>query len=154
MPEQISVVKEIGAPAGQVWAMVSDLTRMGEWSPENEGATWLHGATGPKPGAAFRGSNRHGRKRWQTAGRIIDAEPGRLLSFRITAVGFKVSEWRYVFETTATGCRVTETWIDQRGRVAKALGKPVSGVEDRATHNRVGMEQTLERLKTTAEANV
>jgi hypothetical protein len=69
-------------------------------------------------------------------------------------VGFKVSEWRYVFETTATGCRVTETWIDQRGRVAKALGKPVSGVEDRATHNRVGMEQTLERLKTTAEANV
>ena len=41
MAEQVSVTTEIAAPVEQVWAMVSDLTRMGEWSPENEGATWL-----------------------------------------------------------------------------------------------------------------
>ena len=51
MADQVSVTQEIGAPAEQVWAMVSDVTRMGEWSPESEGAAWLGGATGPQPGA-------------------------------------------------------------------------------------------------------
>jgi hypothetical protein len=132
--------------------MVADLTRMGEWSPENEGVTWVRGATGPKPGATFSGANRNGKKKWSTDGTVIDAEPGRLFTFRVKAAGFKVAEWRYVFETTATGCRVTETWIDQRGRIAKALGKPVSGVADRAAHNKMTMEHTLERLKEAAES--
>jgi uncharacterized protein YndB with AHSA1/START domain len=155
MADQISVTKEIDAPAETVWAMVSDLTRMGEWSPENEGSTWSGGATGPRPGATFSGANSNGTKRWKTDGTIIDAEPGRLLTFRITATGFKiaVAEWRYAFDTTATGCRVTETWIDRRSRIAKVLGKPVSGVADRATHNRMTMEQTLERLKVAAESS-
>ena len=63
MTEQVSVTREIGAPAGQVWAMVSDLTRMGEWSPENEGGEWLRGAAGAQPGASFRGTNRNGKKK-------------------------------------------------------------------------------------------
>jgi uncharacterized protein YndB with AHSA1/START domain len=153
MADQISVTREIDAPAETVWTMVSDLTRMGEWSPENEGSTWSGGATGPRPGATFTGANSNGKKRWKTAGTIIEADPGRLLTFRITAAGFKVAEWRYALDTTATGCRVTETWIDRRGRIAKALGKPVSGVADRATHNRMTMEQTLERLKVAAESS-
>jgi uncharacterized protein YndB with AHSA1/START domain len=152
MAEQLSVTTEIGAPAEKLWAMVSDMTRMGEWSPENEGAMWLRGATGPKPGAKFRGTSRIGKKKWSTVGTIVDLEPGRLLSFRITSAGLKVSEWRYAFETTANGCRVTETWIDKRGPIVKALGKPVTGVADRAAHNRVTMEQTLERLKSAAES--
>jgi len=152
MAEQVSVTQEVGAPAERVWAMVSDVTRMGEWSPENEGATWLRGAKGPHPGATFRGMNRNGKKTWQTVGRIVDSETGRLFSFRITALGLKVSEWRYAFEPTATGCRITETWIDQRGHIAKALGKPVSGVEHDASYNKAGMEQTLERLKSVAES--
>jgi uncharacterized protein YndB with AHSA1/START domain len=151
--EQVSVTREIDAPAEQVWGMVSDVTRMGEWSPENEGATWLRGATGPKPGARFRGTNRNGKKKWNTVATVVDAEPGRRFSFRVTAAGLRVAEWRYTFEPTATGCRVTETWIDQRGRIAKTLGKPVSGVADRATHNRAGMEQTLERLAAVAESS-
>jgi len=152
MADQVSVTTEIAAPAEQVWGMVADVTRMGEWSPENEGATWLRGATGPTPGATFRGRNRNGTKTWSTAGAIVDAEPGRLLTFRVTASGFKVARWRYAFEPTATGCRVTETWTDERGRLAKALAKPISGVADRATHNRDTMEQTLERLKSAAES--
>ena len=151
MTEQVSVTTEIMAPAEHVWAMVADVTRMGEWSPENVGATWLRGATGPKPGASFRGRNRHGKKTWTSVGTIVDAEPGSLLTFRVAVPGFKVAEWRYAFETTATGCRVTETWIDQRGRIVKTLGKQVSGVGDRAAHNRITMERTLARLKSAAE---
>ena len=58
--ESVSVTREIHAPAEQVWAMVSDVTRMGEWSPENLGGAWLGTATGPQPGAKFRGTNRNG----------------------------------------------------------------------------------------------
>jgi uncharacterized protein YndB with AHSA1/START domain len=152
MADQVSVTREIAAPADQIWAMVSDLPRMGEWSPENEGATWLRGATGPLPGATFRGTNRNGKKTWSTEGTVVEVEPGRLFTFRTKAAGFKVAEWRYAFETTATGCRVTETWIDQRGRLAKILGTPVSGVSDRTSHNRASMEQTLDRLKEAAES--
>jgi hypothetical protein len=133
--------------------MVSDMTQMGSWSPENDGAIWLQGAKGPQPGAKFRGVNHNGKKKWKSVGRIIDAEPGRLLTFRIKAMGLRVAEWRYEFETTPNGCRVTETWIDQRGPIVKALGKPVTGVQDRTSHNRVTMDKTLENLKSAAESN-
>ena len=56
--------REIAAPAETVWALVSDLPRMGEWSPENQGGTWLNGATGPAPGAIFTGKNKNGIRRW------------------------------------------------------------------------------------------
>ena len=111
----------------------------------------MGGATGPRPGAKFRGTNRNGKKQWKTVAKVVDAKPGHLFSFRVVAGGLKIAEWRYELEPTATGCLVTETWVDQRGRIAGTLGKPVSGVADRATHNRAGMERTLERLKSAAE---
>jgi uncharacterized protein YndB with AHSA1/START domain len=152
MAEPLSVTREIHAPAEQVWAMVSDVTRMGEWSPETEGAEWLGDASGPAPGAKFRGSNRNGKKQWKTVATVVDAEPGRRFSFRVAAGPMKVAEWGYTFEPTAAGCRVTETWTDQRGRIATTLGKPVSGVADRVAHNQAGMVQTLERLAAAAES--
>jgi len=147
----VSVTREVAAPAERVWAMVADITRMGEWSPENERATWTRGR-GPEVGARFRGVNRNGTRRWSTTGTVSAADPGRLFAFRITAGGLRIAEWRYEFEPIAGGCRVTEVWIDRRGRIAKALGKPVSGIGERAEHNRAGMEVTLDRLKAAAEA--
>ncbi|MDE3087211.1 MAG: SRPBCC family protein [Acidobacteriota bacterium] len=152
MAETVEVTEEIEAPAERVWAMIADLPRMGEWSPENEGATWLGGATEAAPGARFRGTNRNGRRQWSTSGRIVECEPGRLLAFRVSAGGLKVAEWRYAVEPTEAGCRVTETWVDERGPIVKVLGKPVSGVGDRAEHNRRGMAETLRRIKSAAEA--
>ena len=152
MSEKVSVSREIAAPAEQVWALISDLPRMGEWSPENEGGEWLKGATGPKLGATFRGSNRNGKKKWKTVAKVIDADPGRLFSFSVSVMGSKVADWSYAFEPTAAGCRVTETWIDHRNRLVKSLGKLGDDVADRASHNQAGMEQTLECLAGVAEA--
>ena len=151
--DQVSVTVEINAPAERVFAMISDVTRMGEWSPENESAKWLGGATGPQPGARFRGTNRNGKKKWNTVAKIEQLEPCRAFSFHVSAIGCKVAEWRYALEPTAAGgCRITETWIDERGWLAKTLGKPVSGVDDRAPHNRAGIEHTLQNLKAAAES--
>ena len=64
-----------------------------------------------------------------------------------------MAAWSYRIEPSAagTGCTVTETWTDRRGRLVKQLGKPLSGVADRATHNQAGMEATLARLAAAAE---
>ena len=37
---------DIEAPPERLYPMVSDLSRMGEWSPENRGGKWVGGATG------------------------------------------------------------------------------------------------------------
>ena len=50
----------IAAPAEQLYDMVSDIARMGDWSPENTGGRWLGKATGPALGAKFLGWNKHG----------------------------------------------------------------------------------------------
>ena len=92
MTYDVSVTREIAAPAEAVWNLVSDLPRMGEWSPENTGGQWVGGATGPTPGAKFKGSNRNGSKSWKTVATIVDADPGRRLSFRVGAAGIILVE--------------------------------------------------------------
>jgi uncharacterized protein YndB with AHSA1/START domain len=150
--EPVSVSRDISASPDKLWAMVADVARMGEWSPENEGGEWLGDATAAKPGARFRATNRVGKKSWKTVATVVDAEPARRFSFRVSAGPVKVSEWSYTFETTTNGCRVTESWTDLRPGWFKPLARLATGVGDRVTHNRQGMEQTLERLAAVAES--
>jgi uncharacterized protein YndB with AHSA1/START domain len=153
MDEPVSVTRDIAAPAEAVWAMVSDVTRMGEWSPENQGAAWLGGATGPKPGAAFKGRNRNGRRAWSTKAVVVDAVPGRRFSFRVGVGPMPVAMWSYDLEPTSTGCVVTESCTDIRPGFFKPVARLATGVADRATHNRAGMVVTLDRLAAAAEAS-
>ena len=77
MTTNVSVTRDIAASPAKVWEMLSDLPRMGEWSPENTGGKWVRGATGPAVGARFVGSNRNGKKRGpprarsRTASRLV-----------------------------------------------------------------------------------
>ncbi|MFY8159652.1 MAG: SRPBCC family protein, partial [Ilumatobacteraceae bacterium] len=52
MTTPVSVSVEIKAPVEKVWAMITDLPRMGEWSPENKGGEWMKGATTAAVGAS------------------------------------------------------------------------------------------------------
>lgn len=148
----VSVTKVINASPHQLYALVSDLPRMGEWSPENEGGTWIKGATGPAVGAAFQGRNAHDGHRWSTVAKVTEADPGRRFAFRVTVGPIQVADWSYDFEAVDGGCRVTETWTDRRNAIAAFLGGVASKVKDRAAHNRVGMEKTLENLAATVTA--
>lgn len=60
MSESVSGSALVEAPPETVWALVADVTRMGEWSPETVRCTWVDGATGPELGAAFKGDNKRG----------------------------------------------------------------------------------------------
>jgi uncharacterized protein YndB with AHSA1/START domain len=109
----VSVTKDISASPESIWALVTDLPRMGEWSPENRGGEWLKGATGPSVGARFKG-------------KVYEIEP------------------------TATGSRVTHSWIDRRGKFSTWLGGKLSNVDDRAVHNLKNMTATLDAIAVTA----
>ncbi|HLH29443.1 MAG TPA: SRPBCC family protein, partial [Acidimicrobiales bacterium] len=57
-----SITVHMDAPVEKVWELVSDVTRIGEFSPETFEAEWLDGATGPAVGVRFRGHvRRNGR---------------------------------------------------------------------------------------------
>jgi hypothetical protein len=119
--------REIAATAEAVWALASDLPKMGEFSPENIGGSWGNGATGPALGATFAGKNQRGFRRWSTTATVTACEPGQVFEIAITSGRTPIANWRYEFETTAGGCRVTESWVDHRPawmRVsARVLGK-------------------------------
>jgi uncharacterized protein YndB with AHSA1/START domain len=151
MSDRVSVDRAIAAPADAVWPLISDVTRIGEWSPETVGCEWIGAPTGPEVGARFRGRNRRGKRQWSTVCTVAAATPGEVFAFEVKAGVLKVARWEYRFAPEGEGCRVTETWIDRRGRTIKVLGRVVSGVSDRAEHNRTTMVTTLERLAAAAE---
>jgi len=153
--QQVSVSVDVAASPDVVWGLVSDLARMGDWSPECTGVKWAGaapGPTGPTVGAVFKGRNKIGIRRWSTKGTIVAADPNQRIAWDIAALGLPVARWSYTIEPADGGCRVTESWQDKRGAIINAVGPLTTGVKDRAAHNEAGMRATLERLKTAAEA--
>jgi hypothetical protein len=144
-----AVSRDIAAPAARVWALVSDLRRMGEWSPENIGGTWDRGATGPAVGATLTGRNKNGFRRWSTTATVVACEPGRVFEIAISTGKLPISSWRYEFEPTTEGCRVTESWEDHRSFFIKVAVR-VLGRHD-AAHATSEMAATLANLAGAAE---
>ncbi|CAB4618953.1 unannotated protein [freshwater metagenome] len=152
MTTPVSVSLDIAASPEKVWALVIDLPRMGEWSPENQGGVWAKGATGPAVGARFKGRNKNGKKSWSTSVEVNVLDAPKKFSFGLMALGKNWCDWIYEIEATATGCRVTHSWVDHRASWHDKLGKLVSGVSNRAVHNRKNMEITLQNLAAAATA--
>lgn len=146
-----AISRDIAAPAQRVWALVSDLPRMGGWSPENAGGKWVKGSTGPALGATFRGNNRNGVRRWSTTVTVSDCDPGSVFEMAVTSGPLDVARWRYEFEELASGagCRVTESFADRRApwfaNVARVLG------DHSAAHAEQEMTATLAALAAAVE---
>ena len=147
----IRVERTVAAKAGGVLSMVADITRMGEWSPETTGAQWVGDASGPATGARFKGSNRQGARSWKTDCQVTACEPGTRFAFEVKAGPLKVARWTYEFRPDGEKCVVAEQWDDLRGSFIAFISPLVTGVKDRARHNRETMVSTLDRLAAAAE---
>lgn len=150
MPD-VEVAQTVDADATRLYSLVSDLPRMGEWSPENTGGKWLDGATGPAVGARFRGTNRAGIAVWATTVTVTAADPGRRFAFDVSFAGVPISTWEYAFADSSGSCTVTERWTDRRPGWMR-MTSILTGVVNRGNHNRDGMQKTLARLKAAAES--
>jgi uncharacterized protein YndB with AHSA1/START domain len=139
----ISVERIITATPEQVWALASDPTRYGDWSPENTGAKWRGDATGPAVGAKFTGTNRNGWARWRTTCTVTECVPNEVFTFESWAL-IDIARWSYRIDAIdATHTRVTEEWTSKEARPIERLASMLIRIDDRAEFNRAGMATTL-----------
>jgi uncharacterized protein YndB with AHSA1/START domain len=143
---------DIQATPERVYDLLAEVTNMGRWSPECHRCEWLDGSTAATAGARFRGHNRSGLIRWSNVSEIVEAERGRVLAWVMGGPEKRYSEWRYTFEPTERGVRVSETFRSLRHTLLGRLGGLPLGGERRSERRlQAGVEQTLERLRAAAE---
>ena len=152
VPSEDRAEIDIAAPPEDVWDLVSDVTRMGELSPECYRCAWLDGGTGPREGARFKGWNRQDLGpipvRWSTTSTVLESERGEVFSF---ATKDSAATWTFRLAPTADGgTHVVQTRTDgEKPFIAKVFHRVMPQRDQRLTD---GMAQTLRRLKETAEA--
>ncbi len=152
--EQVRTTIEV--PPMEVYEAVSDVRRMGEWSPEATGAELLTGEP-IEVGSRFRGTNANKAAKWSTTCTVTAADPGNSFAFEVRAMGGPISRWQYDFREVPEGTEVIETWVDLRsgvhGAVLSLIGAAILRSTNRHEHNRRNMETTLQRLRASLEGN-
>ena len=140
----------VDAPPDIVYGVVTDVTRMVEWSPETVKCEWLDNAVGPVVGARFKGTNKRGIAKWSTKPTVVVADSGREFAFEVdTDV-----RWTYQFDAEGTGTKLTESFEmlrDLRWQYAFAE-RWLMRIKDRRADLERGMTMTLERIKLVVES--
>ena len=100
------------ATPDQVWAVIADITRVGEWSHECTVGEWLDGAVAAAPGIRYRGSNRVGRVRWSRTNEIVEVVENQRLVWRTepTKMYPDSTEWQITIEPLPDGSRIVQTF--------------------------------------------
>ena len=140
----------VAAPPAQVWALVSDVPRMAEWSPQVVKSIVLGGPV--RLGSRFVNLNQQGWKRWPTTAKVVRFEPHRDFAFRI---GENHTIWSFQLEPTADGgTAITHRRETPHGisLVSRALTRvALGGQEPFVAELLDGMSRTLERIKAELE---
>ena len=147
----------IAAPPEEVFRLISDVTRTGEWSPECRRCHWIGESAGPVVGARFRGHNRRGWFRWAMQCRVIDVEPGRVFAFETTpSFPFKKrgSPDQVAVQAGSGGQRDgVEGILRVLWFVPIVVRLAFGGPAARQAQLETGVQDTLARIKAVAEAS-
>lgn len=145
---------EIAAPADLIYRLLTDVARMGEWSPEATGARGKFTGRVPKVGDTFTGTNKRGFVVWWTRCTVSVAQAPTKFEFIVERKPLRISTWTYELRAKGAMTVVTEVWTDNRqgpiGLLVKGLGQLIIA-GSRPDHNRRNMKATLSALKVTAE---
>lgn len=149
MSKTLEATIDIDASPQAVWSVVSDLQRMGEWSPQCKKMKVFGGPVGK--GTRTLNINRKGLLVWPTSAKVVTFEPNKALAFRIVE---NKTTWSYTLTPTATGTTVVEKREAPSGTsvVSSLLVKRILGGIDEFDVELVeGMNSTLRRIKTESE---
>ncbi|MGY1609296.1 MULTISPECIES: SRPBCC family protein [unclassified Geodermatophilus] len=142
----------VAASPEEVYDLVSDVTRTGEWSPVCVACWWDEGATG-QVGDWFTGRNVTPARTWETRSLVVAADRGREFAW---LVGGRLVRWGYLMEPVAGGTRLTETWeFLPAGHefFAERYGEDAQHqIEQRTRAAHEGIPATLAAVKRIAEA--
>ncbi|GAA3384036.1 SRPBCC family protein [Cryptosporangium minutisporangium] len=132
----------------EVYALVTDVTRIPEWSPECVRCEWLDEHR-------FKGWNRRALARWSTVATVVNREPDREFSFVVRLGWREFTEWTY---RTDPGPEPDTTQLTETFRMRMPLPRAVLWYErlmlrvrDRRTDLQQNLEQSLERIRALAE---
>lgn len=149
--ESASIV--IARSPEELYDLVADVTRMGEWSPVCKACWWDDGG-GPRVGATFTGRNEVPGRTWETTSEVVTANAGKEFAWVVPVTG---TRWSYTFAPVDGGTEVTESWEfppsgfdffqERFGDDAPAQ------IATRQELARTGMAATLAALKQTAETS-
>lgn len=150
MPANLSTSIDITASPERVWSIVSDLRRMGEWSPSTRRVIVRGGKV--QQGATTINLNRAGWKVWPTQSKVVAFEPNKRIAFKVRE---NHSVWSFDLEELPDGGTKVVQQRDVSGdttRLSKVLIDRLMGGEPTFEANLLtGMKQTLVRIKAAAE---
>jgi len=141
----VSVSRLIKADPLTVYDALSDVTTIGQRSPETHAAKWT------TPGKKFKGYNHIGPLyRWSTVCNVTNDAPGRSFAFEVAWPSN--TSWRYDLTAVEDATEVTLSMTKNQPQAAPVVAiQRMVGVHDRAKHLRTGMSQTLTRLSQQVE---
>ncbi len=148
--DQVSVWMD--ASPDEVWDLVSDVTRIGEFSPETFEARWTRGSTRPEVGAYFKGHvkrNGVGPTYW-TLCRVTACETEKVFEFAVGTDEMNVNNWGYRLEPKDGGTLVTEYFRLGSNLPTRAYWLLLGPLRRRT--NQKGMRTTLQRMKAVVES--
>lgn len=129
----------VAASPDDVYAVVSDLPRSAEWSPECRGGEWVAGEPGAV-GSVFRGENLRAedvvgwaplvRGVWHTEARITAAEPGRTFRWMMLSHAGEGQEsiWGFDIEPAEEGAVLVHHF--RMGRATAGIHKIVAELDE------------------------
>lgn len=144
----------VNAPAEDIWRVISDVTRIGEWSGECLKCEWAGPTAGPVAGARFKGVNRRGWVRWSTQNEVDVAQAPKTLEWHtVSPALYKDSTaWRMSLSPTTGGTEVTLSFrvLELSRPLEWLIGRIVPAHRDRSGD----LADDLVRLKELVEAAV
>jgi hypothetical protein len=136
----------------QLYAMVSDVTRTGEWSPVCRACWWDEG-DGPVVGGWFTGRNETPERTWETRSQVVAADPGREFAWEVNGGWVR---WTFTVEPADGGTRLTESWTFLPAGIAgfreRYGAKADAQIAQRSEAAHQGIPVTLAAIKKAAEA--
>ncbi len=154
----MEVCLTVAAPPERVWALASDVRRVGDWGAECVGAGWLDGADGPAVGARFLGHQLREGRRWETTSIVIESEPDVSVAWAVGDPANASATWRYWLARDGSGSTVLCYQVVM-GPGPSRLTDMIAAMpdlEERLIANRLkelerNMTATLEAIKRVAE---
>lgn len=147
-PLPVSATVEVAASPEAVWSVVSDVARMGEWSPECR-KIFLRRSREVGMGTAFLGINKRGIAVWPTLSKIVRFEPGQAVAWKTRESG---ATWTYELEPTGQGTRLTgRRDLTGFSPLTKLAAPLIGGAVGHDEELKAGIATTLERIKAAVE---
>ncbi|MDF9716682.1 SRPBCC family protein [Nocardioides sp. ChNu-153] len=145
---ELEATTDIDASPAQVWALVSDLPRMAEWSPQVV-RTFVPG--GVRLGATMINLNHRGLLVWPTRAKVVRFDPQREIAFRVAE---NRTIWSYRLVPHEGGTRLVHRRETPDGISKLSIGlttRVLGGVPQFTEELRTGMARTLAAIKKEAE---